>query len=318
MLPKLSKFFKSNKSSQTDPNFLVISVDQENITLGYFESDGVHSSLIKAVEEERTADLFRVIKTGLSNLAEGSALPQRLILGISEPSIETMTTIARLNRDNNQKEVASVDIEKVLTQVGTDYDSGVKELFFSAVTSTVLDGLRVSNPVGVRGNMLELGCFNAYMSKERLDYFDNLSSELELDLEKIVPTEYAIVRSFLDSGTKDGILIKVLKEHTSVSFVEESNIVGIKSFSLGLADNIFWATGLSATLEEFTDQAHWPTLLSFYDTPKFSELEHSIKEKLPVQFPELAELNIEDLNERLSLSHTDLVLNSLSNEEANT
>lgn len=318
MLLKLPSFFSSKKQPSNDKvsdDFLVAEINQEKISLGFFTIPDTKPSLVASVTEDRKADLFAVFNTALSALSEKNPdLSNRAILGINDPKIETMTTIARLNREKMHEEMTSEDIERVLTQVGEEYSAHGKQLFFSSVTSAVLDGVRIGNPIGARGSVLELGCFNAYLEKEKLDLYEKVAQEAKLDLEKIVPLEYCIVRAFLDSGTKDGILLRVLKDFTSLSFVEESNIVGVKTFSLGSSEPDFWAEGLKVALEDFNQHPRWPTLISFYDTLEQSVLEKVAKETLEKNFASLKEVRFENLNTRLGFAQVEAALYALSVE----
>lgn len=312
MLPKISNLFRTKKQTEQNQDFIVVSIDQEALSLGIFEVDGNEAIPTKSTKEERSSDLLSVMEKALASFPQDD-LPKRLIIGISDDQVETTTTIARLNRENKEA-IKGKEIEGVLTQVGEQYGVGGKKLFFSSITATVLDGVRVGNPVGARGEVLELGCFNAYLEEEKLSFFDKVSEELELDLEKVVPVEYAVVRGFLNSGTKDGILVKVLKDYTSLSFVEDSNIVGVKIFALGSLSPSFWLDGIIYALEEFVSHPRWPNLVSFYDTQEASKLEEFLRENLPKSFPKIQDLKVENLNTRLQESGIELSLSSLSYE----
>lgn len=319
MLLKLPSFFSSKKQpsqeSKTSDDFLVAEINQEKISLGFFTDQDTKPALVASVTEDRKADLFVVFNSSLGALAEKNPnLPNRAIIGINDPKIETMTTIARLNREKMHEEMTSEDIERVLTQVGEDYNAHGKQLFFSSVTSAVLDGVRIGNPIGARGSVLELGCFNAYLEKEKLDLYEKVAQEAKLDLEKIVPLEYCIVRAFLDSGTKDGILLRILKDFTTLSFVEESNIVGVKTFSLGSSEPDFWGEGLKIALQDFSQHPRWPTLVSFYDTENQAVLEKVAKETLEKNFANLKEVRFENLNTRLGFAQFEASLYALSVE----
>lgn len=315
MLPKFTKLFNSKSKSADNDNFLVASINPEHICLGFFVAEGNSTTLEGSTLEPRSSDLFAVLSKCLASLTkENQNLPTRLIIGYSDPSVESMTTVARLKMDQKSSEITTKDIEKILIQVGEDFDSGGKKLFFSSITSAVLDGVRVGNPIGARGEHLELGCFNAYLDKENLDFFDKLANEHDLFLEKIIPTEYSVVRSFLDSGTKEGILLQVLDNHTSLSFVEDSNIVGVKMYSLGTLNPDLWVNGLKIALDEFKDHPDWPNLVSFYDTPDFQELAKSIEKELPEKYPALKDIKSENFNERAELGDDRLSLVSLSVE----
>lgn len=314
MLPGLRNLFKSKKRPELNGNFLVASIDPENLSLVYFTQEGGKATPIRSTNESRTSDLYSLWSKALESLRENpeEELPQKLIVGLSEEKIETTTTIARLNREKSDQEIKADEIERILTEVGEQSKPPQKKLFFSSVTSSVLDGVRVGNPLGARGEVLELGCFNAYLEDERLSSLDKLAQDSNLSLEKVIPSEYSVARSFLDSGTKDGILIKVGMDYTSLTFVEDSNIVDVKLFALGLSREDFWIDSLAIALEEFSDHPRWPSLISFYDSPLTQSLFPQVLEKLSAKHQLLKNLHVEELNTRLA--SLQVVINSLSVE----
>ncbi|MCL5411516.1 MAG: hypothetical protein M1150_02135 [Patescibacteria group bacterium] len=292
----LLNIFSSNKEKLD--KFLVLEIGLEKVTAAVFDHSQPNTTP-QTSEENVSIKTPKLLGIGRKNIpavmdlpsvteeaieavsATVKELPQTTVLGVSAEELETSTTIVRYQRADASSKIDSNEIEQIIEHSGKEKSPTDKKLFFATVTSTLIDGTLVSNPIGLTGQSLEVSCFNAFKPEQELAFYSKVLNDLDLKLLKIIPTSYAVARSLIKNGIKDAILICVGLEHTEVIFVSNAHVVGIKSFDLGSKTLDFWSSGLEVVLEEFKEHQPWPDAVKIYGE---SEGQEKIKSEL-LTFP---------------------------------
>jgi cell division ATPase FtsA len=278
------KIFSSRK--QKLDNFLILEIGLEKVTAAVFEKPtGGFTSSASASEDSKeevsfkgphlvgigrknvptTMDLLDSISEAMEAVsAIVKDIPQSTVLGVNASDMETVTTVVKYQRPDPQSKIEVNEIEQVIEHSGKEKAPSDKKLFFATVTSTLIDGTLVANPVGLTGENLEVSCFNAFKPEQELSVYAKLVEELDLKLQKIVPTSYAVARGMIKSGVKEAILLWVGLESTEVTFVSNAHVVGIRSLALGSNNPNFWMTGVEVVLEEFKEHHPWPQAIKAY------------------------------------------------------
>jgi len=106
----------------------------------------------------------------------------------------------------------------------------------ACVVDISIDGTHVPNPIGFEGENISLTIFNNYASREALEDFMRLSSELNLKLRGVNSQSYALFHGLEIGNHKEDevIIIDVGGKVTDVILVKDKGgVIDIKSFNLG-------------------------------------------------------------------------------------
>lgn len=262
-------------------DFLLIEIGLEVVNMAKLSMEGEP----KIVEVGRKSfpslkDMFNASLEAIDDLAgKTSDIPNKAILGVSGGPIKTETTVAQYSRPEPNDPVDSREIEKVLEEVSVKSNHGDLKLFFSTVVSANVDGTKVSNPIGIKGEKIALSCFIAFKHPEEIAVFDKLVNEIDMNYEKIIPTSYAVAKMLLAKGNENTLLLRVGKNKSEASFLTKGHINEILQFDLGSANPELLEIGLEVALEKMS------------------------RESLPEHiylYPDHAEVDLSEFKERLS------------------
>ena len=119
------------------------------------------------------------------------------------------------------------------------------------LTEIRIDGYKVTNPLGFKGNEIFLSIFNIYAPLVHLRALESISSKLNLDLLSIAAESYALTKSSGFNPSAGAIFIDIGGGTTDIALVRQGRIEGIKSLSLaGRAFSKRLAQSLHLDLEQ--------------------------------------------------------------------
>ena len=180
-------------------------------------------------------------------------LPTRGILGISGGSLETITTIARYSRPKPKKQISLGETEDVLHQIVEDLNKEAKKIFFSTVANAVIDGVKVSNPLGLKGEKMELSCFVAFKDSNEMELLDRLMDEIDMKIEKIVPTSFAISKILTSKNLEDVLIFRLGTDKSELTVVEDGHVSEILPVSIGSKEPQLLHLAWQAAIKKFAD-----------------------------------------------------------------
>ena len=150
----------------------------------------------------------------------------------------------------------------VLSQQAEDTSADKMEVIYAAVTEARVDGHRVTDPLGFRGQALTLGVFLSLMGRKRSQYLRDIGHDLELDPVRLIPLLQALVVC-LPASEAVGILLD--DDHTDVFRVLDRRVVasrrvpqGAQHILLGVTD----ALGIPTADARRLQRAHRRGLLN--------------------------------------------------------
>jgi hypothetical protein len=145
------------------------------------------------------------------------------------------------------------------------------------VTATI-DGTKVSNPIGLKGEKVALSCFIAYKDQQELAVFDKLINEIDMELKKIIPTSFTVAKMMLKRGNENALLLRLGKRRTESCFLTKGHISEVNQFDLGAANPDLFSVGVEVLLEKMLKEKA-PELVWIYpDNPEIDPDE--VKDKL--------------------------------------
>ncbi len=277
-LPKFS--FRKKRPKE----FLLIEIGLEVVNIAKLSIDP--EPKIEEIGSKKFAvldEMFNASLEAIDDLAgKTKSLPKTAIIGVSGGPIKTETTVAQYKRKEPKDPISSSEVEKVLEEVSAKEEPGNLKLFFSTVASATIDGTKVSNPIGIKGEAASLSCFIAYKHPEELKVFDKLVDEIDMELEKIIPTSFAVAKLMLKKGTEDALLIRFSTNRAEATLLTKGHIDRIVQFDLGVSNPELLAVGLEVVLEKLPKESR-PEVIWLY--PDNSDVDLTeISEKLK-EFP---------------------------------
>jgi hypothetical protein len=234
-MPNLN-FLKRKPKSK---DFLIIEIGLEKITCAIFKKDEGQIKL-EGVGKKRFSSSEEVFDATLEALDSLAAIvpdfPSHGSLGISGSSLETITTIARYSRPNSKKPISFHETEDTLHQIVEGITKPEKKIFFSTVASANVDKVRVSNPLGLKGEKIELSCFVAFKDSAEMELLDRLMGEIDLKIEKIVPTSFAVSSVLAEKNLKDVLIFRAGTERSELTVMVDGHVSEILPVSIGAGD----------------------------------------------------------------------------------
>lgn len=207
-----------------------------------------------------------------------SKLPRKAIIGVAGGPIKTETTVAAYSRPEPSAQITDEEVGKVLEEVSAKAEVSDYKLFFSTIASAEIDSTKVSNPIGLKGEKASLSCFIAYKEPKELSLFDKLIDEIDMELEKIIPTSYAVAKMLLKKGNENALSLRLGKSRSEAAALTKGHINEILQFDLGISNPDLFLIGFESALERSAEEAS-PELVSLY--PDYPEVDLSeIAEKL--------------------------------------
>ncbi len=232
---KLPTFKRKPKSD----DFLIIEVGLERIACGIFKNveeipklSGIGRKKYSSRDEIFNSTLEAL--DALSAIAED--IPRHGILGVSGGSIQTTTTIAHFTRPKPNKPISVKETEGVITQVVEKLETTEKNIFFSTIASAKVDGVRVTNPVGLKGGDVEFSCFVAFVSQTDVDLFNRMVDEIELKVKRVIPTSFAVVKILEAKNIENALVIRVGENKSEFTVISEGQIAEILPVDVGITE----------------------------------------------------------------------------------
>jgi len=232
-------------------NFLVVEIGLGRVTAAIYKAGDSRPVQVVAGRKNFSTyeNIFEACLQAIDALAAiNENIPRKAILGVSDGIMRTTTTVASYSRPNPSEAVDTQEVEKVLEQIAAATKAEPLKVFFSTVASAKIDEASVTNPVGLKGEKASLACFVAFKAPEELAVFDKLIEELELSVNKVVPTSFAVSRLVLKKNLNDALLLRVGKEKSEGALLSEGHIYEILPFDLGVSGLSYLSIGVEAII----------------------------------------------------------------------
>lgn len=184
--------------------------------------------------------------------AQGQAkmAPNQMIMGIAGELVKGMTMTYNYTRDNPSEKINMEELKNIVHKVQwkafdsirrqiadeTGYTEIDVKLVNAAIVDVMIDGYKVSNPLGFQGKDVQISIFNSFAPLVHFGALETIAGELDnLDLLGIISQPYAVSRcmGFEDGGHFSGIFIDIGGGTTDIAVVNDSSIEGTKMFAIG-------------------------------------------------------------------------------------
>lgn len=211
-------------------------------------------------------------------------LPQVAMVGVSGGELETKTIVVKYKREKpknpiNQEEITAVIKKLTSTETGGDQEQNSdKRLFFSTVTGAKIDGAKITNPIGLKGEEAEISCFVAYKPQAELAIYDQIVDELEIKPEKIVPTSFAVSLMTAKKIPANSLLLRIGQGKMEAAQTLDGHLAKITNVNLGSEQLEFLKHALDSVLEKQEENERVNFVWLYADSDEVDLIE--IKEEL--------------------------------------
>ena len=271
--------FRKNKEENDKPSFRsVIDLGTEYV-----------KALVVEVQEDRAVIIGRGVARHKGSYASGSAIgdlgavtatcdqalrqaedmteqvygrkvvPDQAVVGVPNVLIRGAAYTVKQQRSSPTRPVSQRELTQLLQrvqrlalqQLSQEFASEGLALVDSVITEIVIDGHRVTDPVGFRGENLAVTVFNALALRESLDGLRSIAEGLELEPPLLVP-ESGVVASFLKGS--EAIGLDVGGRGTEIFWTRNGGLLASRTMSLGgRAISQRLAEGLCLSFQEAED-----------------------------------------------------------------
>ncbi len=246
LIPKILPGKKGKES-----RFVVIDIGLGRVNVAVFEVEKEGPKFIGVgrrsfTEADTILDATMEATDALGAIVDD--LPKSAIIGVSGGQLLTSSTVAKYSREKPDKPVSKEELTDVLAKA---VDSQRLELktFFSTVTGASVDGQKVTNPIGLKGEKVEVGCFAAYKPESEMGIYEKIIDDLEIKPEKILPTSFAVYQMVTKKTVEDVTLLRVGQFKSEAAEVHDNQLVGVSNIDLGAEQLEFYPLALEALLE---------------------------------------------------------------------
>ncbi len=176
-------------------------------------------------------------------------LPKKVILGIAGEFVRGVPIVANYARENPKNKITKEEIDQVVSKVkeqtfvNAKADIAVEigispdkiEEISTKVNTTMIDGVRVDDPIGFTGENVGYKVFSTFAPSIHVNSIKEIATALGLEILEIVVEPYAVART-MEGAREDSfgaIFIDIGGGTTDVALVDRGGIIGTKMFAYG-------------------------------------------------------------------------------------
>lgn len=176
-------------------------------------------------------------------------LPDQVIMGIAGELVKGITTTIKFSRPRSEKKISSEELQEILEKVQARahekaksllaWETGQQEidvrLINAAIVDVMIDGYRVTNPLGFQGKEVQVAVYSAFSPIVHLGALQTIAEELSLDLISVTAEPYAVAKVTSPSNASEfsGIFIDIGGGTTDIAVVNNGGLLGTKMFAIG-------------------------------------------------------------------------------------
>ena len=260
----MALFSRSGATDAHPTSYLALDIGTEVVKAVVFEvSEGAHHAVVKGVGRKRqplgamyagaVGDIQAVIDICEKAIFEASeqagTRPTHVMMGVAGELVRGATTTISYEREQPEETIDEPELRnimhtvqwKALDKVRNELakQTGQEELDIRLITGAVveirIDGYRITQPVGFKGQEIALSVFNAYAPLVHIGALESIAQGLELTILGITAEPYAVATA-VGVGERmeySGLFIDVGGGTTDIAVVRNGVIEGTNMFGIG-------------------------------------------------------------------------------------
>ena len=200
------------------------------------------------------ADIPAVVSTcekALMKIEEESEEKASLtIVGIAGELIKGNTTTVHYARKDPKKPITETEMQNIIERVQQKSGEVAKKtvaletgnknvevrLINSAIVSLMIDGYKISNPIGFNGSDVVIQFYTAFAPMIHVSAIEKVCAELNLDLLTVAVEPFAVCRACLGDeldSSFSGVVMDIGGGTTDIAIIDDGGVEGTKMFSIG-------------------------------------------------------------------------------------
>ncbi|MDO5480973.1 MAG: cell division FtsA domain-containing protein [Candidatus Saccharibacteria bacterium] len=173
-----------------------------------------------------------------------------VVVGIAGELIKGNTTTVRYRRKDGNKPLTEQEMDLIIkrvqekagerarTEVALETNNPDVEvrLINSAIVSLLIDGYKISNPIGFQGSDLTIQFYTAYAPLVHISAIEKVCAEMSLDLLAVAVEPFAVCRACLGDeidSSLSAIVMDIGGGTTDIAIVDDGGVEGTKMFGVG-------------------------------------------------------------------------------------
>ena len=172
------------------------------------------------------------------------------VVGIAGELIKGNTTTVHYARKDPKKPITDTEMQNIITKVQQKsgevarktvaLETGNKNvevrLINSAIVSLMIDGYKISNPIGFNGSDVVIQFYTAFAPMIHVSAIEKVCAELNLDLLTVAVEPFAVCRACLGDDLDSnfsGVVMDIGGGTTDIAIIDDGGVEGTKMFSIG-------------------------------------------------------------------------------------
>lgn len=181
---------------------------------------------------------------------ESGEQAEQTVVGIAGELVKGNTTTVHYDRKDPNKPITEEEMNEIIKKVQqksgeyarkavaleTGNENVEVRLINSAIVSLMIDGYKISNPVGFKGSDLVIQFYTAFAPMIHVAAIEKVCAELNLDLLSVAVEPFAVCRACLGDDLDSnfsGIVMDIGGGTTDIAVIDDGGVEGTKMFSIG-------------------------------------------------------------------------------------
>lgn len=172
------------------------------------------------------------------------------VVGIAGELIKGNTTTVHYVRKDPKKPITDTEMQNIIERVQQKsgevarktvaLETGNKNtevrLINSAIVSLMIDGYKISNPIGFNGSDVVIQFYTAFAPMIHVSAIEKVCAELNLDLLTVAVEPFAVCRACLGNdldSSFSSVVMDIGGGTTDIAIIDDGGVEGTKMFSIG-------------------------------------------------------------------------------------
>ncbi len=172
------------------------------------------------------------------------------VVGIAGELIKGNTTTVHYVRKEPKKPITETEMQNIITRVQqksgevarrtvaleTGNQNVEVRLINSAIVSLMIDGYKISNPIGFNGSDVVIQFYTAFAPMIHVSAIEKVCAELNLDLLTVAVEPFAVCRACLGDDLDSNfssVVMDIGGGTTDIAVIDDGGVEGTKMFSIG-------------------------------------------------------------------------------------
>lgn len=255
-------FFARIRNRVSESHFLALDIGTESVKAAVVEPDGKRGKIIGYAKENQKlfdmqsgliSDLSSVIRNCQTAISRAENMAKietkKMILGVSGEIVHGSTFSTSFVRRDPSTKIDMSELKHIVQKIEwkafdeirnqMSFETGYNELDVrlvdASIVDTMIDGYKVSNPIGFQGKVINMTLFNSFSPLVYFGTIQTIAAEIDKELLSLASMPYALSTSLFEEEKQklSAIFIDVGAGSTDIGVVKDGVVRGTRMFTIG-------------------------------------------------------------------------------------